>query len=122
MKPNLMTKTTENNCYCSILTTGNHRLTARAIFGKEEFGPIFFQVNKYEKIPIKSVKDVDVIRDYYFSQTMASNSGWNTIDGEKFTESINHGEKPICNVDDAVFVKTCSSGKLLLGPRARRWI
>lgn len=115
MKPNLMTKTTENNCYCSILTIGHRRLTARAIFGKEEFGPIFFQVNKYERIPVKSVKDVDIIRDYYFSQTMASNSGWNTIDGERYTECVKHKKEPVCNVTDAVLVKISSSNNIKLG-------
>lgn len=126
--PNDLIKFADNNKWFEITTTEHRKLKAKAVFGEEEFGPKYFKVNESESIPIESVKVTREIFDFYYSDQMAVhyfeenksarhmrlNSVFhkitkNTINGQVYTEAVEHGEKPMCDCTDAKLIATSSN-------------
>ena len=108
MKPSLLCRQFDKGLFL-ISTTGGRILEGTPIYGKNDWGPEYFRINRFEKIPIESVRDAKEICDYYYSPTIAAESGFCTIDNELYTERVRAGSKPTCNVDDARFVKRTAS-------------
>lgn len=108
MEPGLLNKTSDNNKHFLITTTGGRKLSGIAFFGEGEYELHYFKINQYEKIPKKSVKNAEKIYDYYLSPSLAATQGFCTADGDAYTEAVQHGESPSCNVDDAKLFKTAA--------------
>ena len=108
MKPSLLHRGYNEGTFL-ILTTGGRLLEGSPHYGENDWGPEYFRINKFEKIPIGSVKDATAILDYYYSPTVAAKSGYYTIDNQPYTAAVRTGKKPVCNVDDAKFVKRTAS-------------
>ena len=111
MKPSLLRRGHDVGLFL-ISTTGGRILEGTPIYGKNDWGPEYFRINRFEKIPIESVRDAKEILDYYYSPTIAADSGFFTIDNQPYTEAVPTGRKPTCKVDDARFVKRTATGNV----------
>ena len=111
MEPSILQKNIDKGLFL-ISTTGGRLLEGTPYYGENDWGPEYFRINRFEKIPVKSVRDAKKIRDYYYSPSMAAKYGYCTIDNKPYTEAVSAGGKPTCNVDDARFVKRSSSNNI----------
>lgn len=113
MRPELLNKDIVSNGTFVITTVGGRKLTATPIFGKDKFGPIYFRVNKYEKIHADFVKEVDGIYDYYYSAQNDMLHGHWTTDGIKYTLAVWHNHQPSSNWEDNQLVATKTAGRII---------
>jgi len=92
----------------SIETVGGRKLTGRPIFQGDEYICIAFQVDRFQRVPVESIKNAKEICDYYYSPSSDQKAGYCTADGEKYTECVSTGRQPWSRNSDLRFVKTAS--------------
>ena len=120
MIPSLLRRNNDEGLFL-ISTTGGRKLEGTPYYGKNDWGPEYFIINKYERIPLESVRDAKEILDYYYSPSIAAEFGYYTIDNQPYTEAVRVGKKPFCNVDDARFVKRAAEGNIKRYKKQKNW-